>query len=687
MADWRDPILRHFEEPIYRLTLVADPDSLLLEEDLLATIRARGFELLPFEDVVAFRFTYEAHYRHHWDENQPPNLVVILHSPEASLQSLPYDLLQSGRQLHFKLPELFPKLSYPVVRTLAPMYFQSLYETYQTYNGSDLGDQATKTFILKHVFGVDPDLMKTPLDLLKFLLSRHTRPHHLPPILEEFLRLKLRQNPALVQSPLIGFLSSATDFFAFLQTQWLNFLAAQQPPELLAVSEKRVAYTTEPTLPLAESTVRVYLNTLFLEGKLKPIPLPEDWQIGEAWTQIGIEKQPDIEQAQRFNYLLGQLQQSLPAKDSQHKAWLQFAERWAELTVLRYRNQNILADTVRESYAQFHLTVETQFADWMLARYHTLHNQPFASGPVMGHHIPGYLAAHRHQHQTAARIALIVVDGLALDQWQVIRRVWLEQEQPWRIQDRTLFAWVPTLTSIARQAIFAGQPPYLFSESWQTTDKEGQRWQKFWQEYGLPGGTIGYARNLGIGGVQRQQPGLTTEQIDLSLEPEALAIIENPKMQVVGLVVNTVDNIGHGMQLGTAGMHQQVSQWLTQQQYLTRLVQKLLDEEFAVFLTADHGNVWTHGSGRLSEGTLVETRGQRARIYTDPAFLNLARQQMPEVIEWSNIGLPVELQILLAPKLNGFLNSGEQAVCHGGIALEEVIVPFVQINQKDTNAE
>ncbi|MCB0153533.1 MAG: PglZ domain-containing protein, partial [Anaerolineae bacterium] len=151
--------------------------------------------------------------------------------------------------------------------------------------------------------------------------------------------------------------------------------------------------------------------------------------------------------------------------------------------------------------------------------------------------------------------------------------------------------------------------------------------------------------------------------------------------------VNTVDNIGHGMQLGTAGMHQQVSQWLTQQQYLTRLVQKLLDEEFAVFLTADHGNVWAHGSGRLSEGTLVETRGQRARIYTDPAFLDLARQQMPEVIEWSNVGLPVELQALLAPKLSGFLNSGEQAVCHGGIALEEVIVPFVQINQKDTNAE
>ena len=154
----------------------------------------------------------------------------------------------------------------------------------------------------------------------------------------------------------------------------------------------------------------------------------------------------------------------------------------------------------------------------------------------------------------------------------------------------------------------------------------------------------------------------------------------------MGLVVNTVYNISHGMQLGTAGMHQRIRLWMTQRRYLTRLIQKLLDENFSVFLTADHGNMLAQGIGRPNEGTLVETRGQRARIYTDPAFLDLARQQMLEVIEWSNIGLPTGLQVLLAPKLNAFLNVGEQAVCHGGIALEEVIVPFVHISKKEAIA-
>ncbi|MCP4356418.1 MAG: BREX-3 system phosphatase PglZ, partial [Chloroflexi bacterium] len=404
MRNWRDHILKHFTESIHRLTLVADADGLLLEEELLATIRARGFDLLPFDDVVAFRYTYEANYRRHWDDNQPTNLVVILRSPEASLRSLPYDLLQSGRQLHFKLPELFPRLSYPVVRALDPAYLQPLYEAYQTYQGPELGDQATKAFILKHVFEIDPDLTKTPLDLLKLLLSHHTRAQQMPVILDEFLRVKFQQNPTLAESPLIGFLSSATDFFAFLQAQWLNFLAVQQSPDVPAIGENRTAYTAGATLPLADSTVQVYLNTLFLEGKLKPIPLPEGWQIAEAWIRIGIVEQPEVEQAQRFNHLLQQLQQTLPTAGSLHKEWLHFAARWAELTVLRHRYADNLPETAGDTYAQFHLTVESRFADWMLDRYHTLHNQPFHNGPVMGHHLPGYLAAYRRQYPGVTRI-------------------------------------------------------------------------------------------------------------------------------------------------------------------------------------------------------------------------------------------------------------------------------------------
>ena len=169
---------------------------------------------------------------------------------------------------------------------------------------------------------------------------------------------------------------------------------------------------------------------------------------------------------------------------------------------------------------------------------------------------------------------------------------------------------------------------------------------------------------------------------EATLEVELQNLLENPQIQVVGLVLNTVDNIMHGMQLGTAGMHQQVRLWLTRYRYLTNLVSKLLEESFAVYLTSDHGNVWARGIGRPSEGVLVDKRGERARIYTDPAFLALARQQSPTAIEWTNVGLPAQLKVLLAPQLDAFLNVDHHAVCHGGIALEEVIVPFIQISRQ-----
>ena len=68
MGSWRDQILSEFTPQVARLTLVADPDGLLLEEGVLEGIRERGFELIPFEDTIAFRYAFEAKFRSRWDQ-------------------------------------------------------------------------------------------------------------------------------------------------------------------------------------------------------------------------------------------------------------------------------------------------------------------------------------------------------------------------------------------------------------------------------------------------------------------------------------------------------------------------------------------------------------------------------------------------------------------------------------------
>ena len=68
MSNWRDSILNEFVPNVSKLTLVADPDSLLTEEKLVLELKNRGFDLIEFNDSVEFRYFYESKYRAKWDK-------------------------------------------------------------------------------------------------------------------------------------------------------------------------------------------------------------------------------------------------------------------------------------------------------------------------------------------------------------------------------------------------------------------------------------------------------------------------------------------------------------------------------------------------------------------------------------------------------------------------------------------
>ena len=93
MANWRDSILKHFKPKVSRLTLVADPDGLLTEEGMLSAIRERGFDLIPFDYSISFRYAYESQYRSQWDKRKMTDLVVVLRSSVHKLEILIFFLL------------------------------------------------------------------------------------------------------------------------------------------------------------------------------------------------------------------------------------------------------------------------------------------------------------------------------------------------------------------------------------------------------------------------------------------------------------------------------------------------------------------------------------------------------------------------------------------------------------------
>lgn len=667
MGSWRDQILRAFTPQVARLTLVADPDGLLLEEGVLEGIRERGFELIPFEDHVSFRYVYESKFRSRWDRGEKTDLVVVLRSASHDLDALPYDLLQAGRKLSFSLSDLFPNLSYPVVAALDRADLDALFDAQLRHAPGQLGDNATKDFILRHVFEIAPELIKEPQDLLRVLLRRHYRGQRIPAILDERLIQMLRQNGRFEDWPLEAIIPDRQAFFAFLQERWPVFLdqvAAQMLGEKCKVREVEAHYAlSTPHLPFDHPDVRIYLDNLFFEGLLQPVPHEQSQMLAKTWVAYGIEVSSEENRRRRMEGLLDALEKTIPTVEVRHGAWLQFAYRWAELVALELEPDTILPEGYRERLQALRSRIDSALTDWVVKRYGSLINLP-PTPPVMLHHIPQFLARSLGDDRRS-KIAFLLVDGLALDQWIALREVLSEQDSSLRFRENAVFAWIPTVTSVSRQAAFAGKPPIFFPASIHTTDKERALWTQFWVDQGLNANEVAYAKGLGEG--------------DLDKVSE---LISRPKLRVVGLVIDKVDQILHGMALGAAGMHNQVRLW-TKQGFLRDLLGILHPKGFQVYLASDHGNVEAQGVGRPAEGAVADVRGERVRVYSDSRLRAQIKERFPQSLEWPPIGLPEDYLALIAPYRTAFVREGETIVGHGGISVEELIVPFVQIERQN----
>src|SRR5699024_5181385 len=210
-----------------------------------------------------------------------------------------------------------------------------------------------------------------------------------------------------------------------------------------------------------------------------------------------------------------------------------------------------------------------------------------------------------------------------------------------QVEEDGIFAWVPTLTSVSRQAIFSGKMPMMFSDSIHTTNKEEKLWKTFWEDKGIPKQKISYQRALGQG----------------TFDINQIEAITKKNIKVAGLVVDTVDELTHGAIQGHKGMAAELDVWL-QNGYLLELINSLYVAGFTVFIASDHGNTECKGIGRISDGVLVQSKGERVRIYNDESISD-ERAKEYSLVKWPNIGLPEEMNILLANENKAFIPKGQ----------------------------
>ncbi len=648
---WRATILDSFHPTLTPLLIVADPDGLLRDPNINLELTQRGYTLLPYDDPIAFRLAYEAAL------NQP--LVVVVWDRVRAVETLPADVLRRGALRRLGLAELFPRLHIPILAELSTEVLDRLWPAYGQQRGSILSASATVEAVLQLCFGITPTAIQTSADALALLLQIHFAPHPLPPKLAEALLQRLRRLDALAEWPLDELLRDRAAFDVFLTQAWPRFLdesgQLQAPAsEQSRVEELRVQYAAAPLLPFGDARVWPGIDTLFLSGRLKPATIPTHWTVAEPYA-VGIRHEQADQHEERGRKLVELMRAHGPTAESPASDWLRHAPLIGEMMALQHDQNLTITDTTHH--------LRTVFAEWMRTRYKALQSAAPLPAPQLVSHLAYVMAQRRGRGHP--RQALIVVDGMALDQWVAIREVWREQSVDLAWDERALFAWVPTLTHVSRQAIFAGAAPAQFAASLGRTDAEEARWKRFWSEQGLQPSAVGYLK--GLRGLDPQQRGAELDRVT--------ELIAAPSIQVVGLVVDAVDQIAHGMLQGEAGMLQQVRQW-ARTGWLAALIARLRAKHFSIMITADHGNVAVRGIGRVDDGILAEERGLRARVYTDALLRDRVAARVPGSLSWQGAGLPPSYAVLLAPPGTAFTTEGQFVVAHGGTDLREVLVPW-----------
>lgn len=661
MNSWRNTILQEFVPNVTKLTLVSDPDCLLTEEKLAMVLRNRGFDLIEFNDSIEFRYAYESKYRSIWDRGEHTDLVVILRLQDTELASLPYDLLQAGRKLSFSLGDLFPNMSYPVVEQLDRSLLDLLFDAQKKTLPDRMGDNATKDFILRHVFGVAAELISTEVELLRFLLRLHYGNMAIPSMLADRLVEVLENSGSFKDWSLAKIIPDAEQFFTFIQERWPIFLENLKQSNQVKEDSKAYELKIEGPirLPFDHQDIRVYIDNLFVEGKLTPVDLPNIGIEKDSWILSGVSVSKTGSEILRIFRLFELINATELSINSRYTDWISFAMKWAELSALIHTGNS---EQHRKQYKEIGNNLNGLFADWLETHYASLINLP-PSNPVMLHHVPRRLARDI-EDQNNGRVALVVIDGLSLDQWVTVRNSIQTQNRDLILRESAIFAWIPTLTSVSRQSIFSGKPPIYFPSSINSTNSEEKLWKQFWQGHGFSKLDVVYKRGLGDGDAEVVMDNLI-----------------NPQTKVVGLVIDKVDKIIHGMQLGAAGMHNQIDQWC-KGEYLITLLSYLNRRGYEVWLTSDHGNIESIGKGRPKEGAIAESRGERVRVYPTPELRSQISSSFTFAREWQPSGLPDDYFPLVATGNDAFVNEGDSIVGHGGVAIEEVIVPLIKVERR-----
>lgn len=246
------------------------------------------------------------------------------------------------------------------------------------------------------------------------------------------------------------------------------------------------------------------------------------------------------------------------------------------------------------------------------------------------------------------KVCFVVVDGMAWWQWEVLREELEKRHLLPMPEVRPIMAWLPSITALSRQALFRGGIPT--TDYRQTPADEEKLWKRLWQSNPIYAPV--YQHNI-----QRHD--------DLNLNTRRLALVDTALDKKMHQSSDYYD------------LHDLTRNWAVK---FSETIRRLLQEDFRIVLTTDHGNVLAHGSGTLSPEEkahlyLANSRGERFVYFQkeEQKFDFLKNHKFTQFFSNAH-----ENWLAIADG-SSFSTSNKQLITHGGSHFMETIIPLITI--------
>ena len=625
--NWQEKIINYFTNKgsVY---VVSDEYGLLCDKKLQELLNMRNCDIYFYEDPIVFRYVYEATLRHIESANRPTTLIVI---QDNQFNQTPYDIYQDANRITLSVKSIFPKFDGLIAKQCPVELYQKMYEAH-SHCPDMLSNNDTIDFILREVCSIETTLLLDEISVVKAALKYFE--DFSEPLPNVFLNYLSQMVPD-VSSDVFGCFTSRDVLSRCLNDHWKAYLNGFLNDQLAEDSR---------------DNFKNYFNDSYIRtniGKyISPIEVFSDIDY-EKWMLPGLILKDSITEYIRTEkkHLFRETYETFDMTE-----WTEFASGLG-----RIKSQLLKIDSLDAEFKAKVAIANSAFEKWMYSKYQDLSTLPILPKPKMLHQVPWYL-----ERKLKNKAALIVMDGMSYTQWYQIQEALAKDS--WQFDESGVFSWVPTITPVARQAIFSGEVPREYAKSINTTKKEARLWKEFWVQQGFQEHTITYQKSLGL------------KEFDKNDFP----FVISPFIQIYGAVIDVIDKFMHGAKQGNRTMTSEVDNWLSTG-YFQNLLNLLHTEKFDIYVTADHGNVECQGRGRIFQGVIVESADQRLRIYKSDNIRKQTAIDNPDTLLWDNVNLPDEYYVLLAKNNDAFVPKNDKIITHGGIHIEEVIVPFVRI--------